>query len=222
MKLLLIIAILVHIALASTVTVRPPHQLTAQDLIRAVNKVRINPSSYADFLVELHISKGVNGTKNDPQVFVDLEKELRSMAPLPPLVEDLAIDLSAWRHANWMATKKIFSHRGPNGTMEQSRIMEVGDFIGSKLTSGSIAFAGGRPTPELFVGMWLDDLNQLARLHRKFVLSQSRPRIGCGYSAGYVSCVTSFEVKLHKNITKDDLAQAGLSKAVNGVGFTGV
>ena len=244
MKALLIMALLLQASLsvvapATTPAVTPavapattpakpapaPHQIPAQDFIRAINKVRANPKAYADYVKVTYLDKGVNGTKGDPMVYFNLEAQMRNLEPRPPLIEKIACDLAAWRHADWMATNKIFAHRGINGSSPQARLLYIGKFEKTGKTDESIAGAGGRPTAEFFVNMWLTDAGTPSRGHQRMLLSLKPPRvstIGCGYSRGNAVCVTADPIDLLPTITDEDLAQAGLSRAVNGVNFTGL
>ena len=221
MKSLLIIALLVQLGL-STVVTPPPYQLSAQELIKAYNKVRRNPAGYADLIKAEYLDKGVKGTKGEPTIFSDLEAQLRALKPLPVLVENLAVDLAAWRHAKWMHDKGVFSHKGENGNMYYDRLALVGKFAGRGWSNEIIAAAGGRPTADSFVRMWMLDLGQSWKGHRGNILSLKRPQIGCGFYMGKAVCVSADPLILNDNITDADLAQAGLSRKVNGAGFTGV
>ena len=219
MKSLLIIALLVQLGLSSVVT-PSPNQLSAQELIKAYNKVRVNPVRYADLIKAEYLDKGVKGTKGEPTIYSDLDKQLRALKPLPPLIENLAVDLAAWRHAKWMADNKVFSHKGENGNMYYNRLALVGKFAGRGWSNEIIA--GGYSNADSIVKMWMLDLGHSWKGHRGNILSLKRPQIGCGSYSGKVVCVSADPLILNSNITDADLAQAGLSRKVNGAGFTGV
>ena len=224
MKLLLIIALLAQfgISATSTSTVAAPYQLKAQEVIKAINKVRVNPVGFADYLKTEYLNKGVLGTTREPKLYFDLEAQLRALKPLPPLVESIAIDYSAWLHSYWMATNKVFAHKGINGVDCRFRLLEIGTFVGRGWTNEVIAGGYEKMTGDDFVKMWLYDHGYSWKGHRMFILSLKRPEVGCGYALGRLTCVSADPINLLPKITDADLAKAGLSRAVNDKKYTGV
>ena len=198
------------------------YQLTAQQLIQAVNKARVTPVFYANQIAALYTSKGILGTANDANCYAEAENFLRAMTPLAALQESIAADLSAWRHANWMATTKTFSHTGANGSTPLTRIQAVGSWASGMGYTENIAYYTASVPAETFVLLWLTDCGLSTRGHRNNIMSATAPYLGCGESGMYVTCDGAKQLNLLSTVTTADLTAAGLSQAVNGVGYTGV
>ena len=215
MKALLIIALFALCGLS--------YQLTAQQIIQAVNKARAKPAYYADLIRAQYTSKGVRGTSNDPNCYAEAESALRAQVLLKPLGESLVADLSAWRHSKWMYSTKTFSHTGVGGSSPKTRLDAVGVWPSAAYAySENIAYSSNAQSAEYYVVLWLTDCGIASRGHRKNILSTSVTLQGCGDAGNYITCVGTLPINLKSTITTADLTAAGLSRTANAGGYTGV
>ena len=215
MKALLIIALFALCGLS--------YQLTAQQIIQAVNKARVRPSYYADLIRAQYTGKGIRGTSNDPNCYAEAEGAMRAQGPLRGLGENLVADLAAWRHSNWMATTKIFSHTGVGGSSPKTRLEAVGAWPSAAYSyNENIAWFSAGATAEAYVVLWITDCGVTSRGHRNNIFSTTVQQYGCADFSYYATCVGTQPINLQAAVTDADLTAAGLSKAVNNVGYKGV
>ena len=197
-------------------------QLTAQQLIEAVNFARVYPIDYANRINSWYTSKGILGTANDPNCYAEAESFLRSRAGLQPYQESLVADLAAWRHSKWMKETGTFSHTGLSASTPRTRLEWVGTWPTAALAlNENIAWFSAGATAEAYVVLWIADCGVASRGHRNNLFSTTVSQYGCADFSYYVTCVGTLPINLQAAVTDADLAAAGLTKAVNGVGFTG-
>ena len=198
-------------------------QLTAQQVIQAVNKARTNPVYYANLINSQYTSKNIKGTSNDPNCYTEAETFLRAKVPLTAYTESIVADLAAWRHSKWMKETGTFSHTGLSGSNPKTRL----DWVGTWPTAAygyneNIAWFSAGATAEAYVVLWIADCGIASRGHRNNIYSTTVQQYGCADFSYYATCVGTQPINLQAAITDADLTAAGLSKAVNGVGYKGV
>ena len=198
-------------------------QLTAQQLIQAVNKARTNPLYYAGLINSWYTSKGVLGKTNDVNCYKEAEDFLRAKTPLTAYKESIVADLAAWRHSKWMKETGTFSHTGISASNPKTRL----DWVGTWPTAAfgyneNIAWFSAGATAEAYVVLWIADCGVTSRGHRNNIYSTTVQQYGCADFSYYATCVGTQPINLQPAVTDADLTAAGLSKAANGAGFTGV
>ena len=215
MKALLIIALFALCGLS--------YQLTAQQIIQAVNKARVRPSYYADLIRAQYTGKGIRGTSNDPNCYKEAEDYLRARTVLPAYIESIVADLASWRHSKWMKETGTFSHTGISASNPKTRL----DWVGTWPTAAygyneNIAWFSAGATAEAYVVLWITDCGVTSRGHRNNIFSTTVQQYGCADFSYYATCVGTQPINLQAAVTDADLTAAGLSKAVNNVGYKGV
>ena len=177
---------------------------------------------YANLIASYYTSRGTRGTPNDPNCYAEAESALRRQSPLAPFKESIAADLAAWQHSHWMSATKTFSHTGAGGSNPMTRLQAVGTWASSWDWTENIAYSGAPVTVDTFMLLWLADCSIYNCAHRSNIFATYVQYIGCCESGMYVTCDGAQKLTLKPAITAAILKQAGLTKAANDAGYTGV
>ena len=219
------IVILAIVLFAST------NALTAQKIIAAINFARKYPK-----IIAQRIQAQFPNTKGwdiDPTCYSDAITFLNAQAPLPPLKENLAADLSTYLHSKYCAQVfKGLTHRGVGNSDAGSRLAEVATGGGGW---NEIIAEICRPNPvfppaEEYIMMWINDCSVPSRGHRNSIFATYVTHIGCGAAMAppngpwYSTVVTCMgtNAAVIKPEARSRLAEAGLCQYRNGYEFTGV
>jgi len=102
----------------------------------------------------------------------------RARNDLPAYTLNPLLARAAQRHANDMACNKLFSHRGSDGSTQQSRVADSG-YLASSVSENVY---GSYPplTGQGVVNWWINDKTDLR--HNQNLLSTTFTEIGVGYS----------------------------------------
>ena len=219
------IVILAVLLFAST------NALTAQNIIAAVNFARKNPKVIAQKIQAQY--PNMRGTANDATCYSDAIAFLNAQAPLPPLRENLAADLSTWLHSRYcVQVLKTISHTGAGNSNPVSRLEALATGVGALNENIALTFKPNTvyPTAQEFIIMWITDCGVPNRGHRTNMFSTHLTHLGCGVFQGpmtgtwigtVATCMGTNTVVIKPEALKK-LAEAGLSPVRNGAGFTGV
>ena len=219
------IVILAIVLFAST------NALTAQHIISAVNYARKNPKIIAQRIQAQY--PNMRGTANDATCYSDAITFLNAQAPLAPLKENVAADLSTWLHSRYcVQVIKTISHTGAGNSNPGSRLEAQATGIGAWNENIAVTFRPNTvyPTAEEFIIMWITDCGVASRGHRTNIFSTAVTHQGCGVFQGpmsgtwigtVVTCM-GINAAVIKPEALARLAEAKLCPVKNGAGFTGV
>ena len=226
------IVILAIVLFAST------NALTSQDIIRAINLARKNPHTIRDKIKAKY--GNMPGPASDPTCYTDTINFLNVKPGLPPLVENMCADLSAWQHSKFcVKVLNKIDQIGERGTTPFTRVFDNGWWFGNAAVHEMIAQIlrpdAIYPSADDFVMLWITDCgNPTTKLHRAKVFETVLPEIGCGVYQGpmtengktltgtVATCDGVAQGLVIRKMVEWQLPEAGLTKATNSMRFTGV
>jgi uncharacterized protein YkwD len=150
-------------------------------ILAEINRVRSNPSDYADELEKLPTSPTVT----------EAIAVLRATAALQTLRQDSRLNAAAQAHVNDIGPRGSISHSSSNGESFATRIRR---FVSNAGHVGEAMSFGARSAQET-VRLWIVDSGVSDRIHRKILLNPVYDHAGvaCGPHKTYGTiCVADF------------------------------
>jgi hypothetical protein len=172
-----------------------------QDILAEINRVRSNPSAYAEELVK--ITRYFDGkilkipgeipmmTTEGVSAVNEAIQDLRSQNSAPPLKWSDAISQAARDHVNDTGGKGIVSHDGTDGSNPFSRMERYGTFQGTAAENVSY---GSHTAKDVVKQLIIDD-GVPSRGHRKTIVNADLRIAGvaCGHHSQYKTmCVIDY------------------------------
>lgn len=171
-------------------------------------------------------------------------KYLNEMPPLPPLAENIVADLAAWKHSKCLSEGRCSGHKSADGSGPASRLSELlpspRGMMLNEAIGGDMSYDGVNPTTDQILFGWIGEgccgtPGSEGHRDRLFRTNTQKNQDGCGsYDKKWVNdkgktviMTTTTCMGVTPKITLGEhaipqLAEAGLSMAVNNVGYTGV
>jgi len=157
-----------------------------KDMIREVNKVRTDPSRFADDYIKPRLAwfisetnymeptKGEMESTEGPAAVRECYDLLKATSPLPPLAPMQGLCKACSDHVKDQDRANTFSHAGSDGSQHRDRANRYGRVGGTSVEN----IAAGNDTGRNFVCRWLIDDGTPSRGHRKNLLHAQVKFIG--------------------------------------------
>jgi len=149
-----------------------------KETILAVNKVRTDPSRYADEFIKPRLAwfiddvrfmepvKGEMESQEGPPAVQEAYDFLKGSSPVPPLTSSRGLHMACSDHVQDMDYQNLFQHEGSDGTQHRDRASRYGQVSGTSVEN----IAAGADSGHGFVSRWLIDDGTPSRGHRKNVM----------------------------------------------------
>lgn len=181
----------------------------SQDVVDALNMLRLNPKSYiplaeehlASFVDDLHFKDKLGRdnlrirTREGKSAVLECIEYLKVVEPLPPIVANLDLEKAAYEHVEDLSTNNQLSHTGNDGSSTQDRIEKHVHWRGS---IGETIDCGNLDAHNIILSTLIDD-GTASRGHRASIMNPEFLVVGAalGNHATYsYCCVMDFATKV--------------------------